>query len=199
MIMKSRKQSQKTINMKKRRILFSILIVSTLIGIFSLIKAYNLMRDFKESFNQFATPVELRLDLDKGVYDLYELSTKTDTEDELDIDYLVSVTGENPKVIEIEEDKFDIASHKGIRMTYVVNKNKFKSFGQFEIDEKQAVIIRSGIKDSRINKLALRSNEKSQSFFDVMSYSLLLLLSVGGILVSGISLLVIRRRQKINC
>ena len=205
--------------MKKRSILISILILSTLVGLFSIGKVYYLTRDFKESFNEFETPTELRLNLDKGVYDFYELSiekeaedksdkgvhavykisTKTNTEDELDIHYLVSLKGENPKIIEIEEDKFGTVYHEGVRMTYVLNKNKFKSFGQFEIDKKQSVIIRSSIENSRVKKLAIRSNEQTSSFFDVMSYSLLLLLCVIGFLVSGISFLIIRRREKASC
>ncbi len=185
--------------MNKRGILISSLILSTLVGLFSLVKVYYLMREFKGSFNEFETPTELRLKLDKGIYNLYELSKKTDAEDESDMTYWVSALGENPKIIEIEEDRYGTASHMGIRTTYVLNNKKFKSFGQFEIDARQSVIIRSTVKDSRIKKLALRSSEKSTSFFDIMSYSLLLLLCVVGFLVSGISFLIIRRREKVNC
>jgi hypothetical protein len=178
--------------MKKTNILLTILIISLISGIYFLINIFNSSNDFKKDFNEFETPSELKIELDKGIYDLYELSTKLKGIEKSDIDYLITVKGENPKIIEIELDTID---KNKTTITYTINDMVFKSIGQFEINEKQSVNIISKINDKQIDKLAYRQKETSKSFFGIMRSSLLLLFSVVGFLISGIILLITRKKK----
>ena len=173
--------------MKKTNILLTILIISLISGIYFLINIFNSSNDFKKDFNEFETPSELKIELDKGIYDLYELSTKLKGIEKSDIDYLITVKGENPKIIEIDLDTID---KNKTTITYTINDMVFKSIGQFEINEKQSVNIISKINDKQIDKLAYRQKETSKSFFGIMRSSLLLLFSV-----SGIILLITRKKK----
>ncbi|MGB5364359.1 MAG: hypothetical protein WBN17_13755 [Aureibaculum sp.] len=178
--------------MKKTNILLTILIISLISGIYFLINIFNSSNDFKKDFNEFETPSELKIELDKGIYDLYELSTKLKGIEKSDIDYLITVKGENPKIIEIDLDTID---KNKTTITYTINDMVFKSIGQFEINEKQSVNIISKINDKQIDKLAYRQKETSKSFFGIMRSSLLLLFSVVGFLISGIILLITRKKK----
>jgi len=178
--------------MKKTNILLTILIISLISGIYFLINIFNSSNDFKKDFNEFETPSELKIELDKGIYDLYELSTKLKGIEKSDIDYLITVKGENPKIIEIDLDTID---KNKTTITYTINDMVFKSIGQFEINEKQSVNIISKINDKQIDKLAYRQKETSKSFFGIMRSSLLLLFSVVGFLISGIILLITRMKK----
>ena len=178
--------------MKKTNILLTILIISLISGIYFLINIFNSSNDFKKDFNEFETPSELKIELDKGIYDLYELSTKLKRIEKSDIDYLITVKGENPKIIEIDLDTID---KNKTTITYTINDMVFKSIGQFEINEKQSVNIISKINDKQIDKLAYRQKETSKSFFGIMRSSLLLLFSVVGFLISGIILLITRKKK----
>ena len=178
--------------MKKTNILLTILIISLISGIYFLINIFNSSNDFKKDFNEFETPSELKIELDKGIYDLYELSTKLKGIEKSDIDYLITVKGENPKIIEIDLDTID---KNKTTITYTINDMVFKSIGQFEINEKQSVNIISKINDKQIDKLAYRQKETSKSFFGIMRSSLLLLFSVVGFLISGIILLITRIKK----
>ena len=178
--------------MKKTNILLTILIISLISGIYFLINIFNSSNDFKKDFNEFETPSELKIELDKGIYDLYELSTKLKGIEKSDIDYLITVKGENPKIIEIDLDTID---KNKTTITYTINDMVFKSIGQFEINEKQSVNIISKINDKQIDKLAYRQKETSKSFFGIMRSSLLLLFSVLGFLISGIILLITRKKK----
>ena len=181
--------------MKKTNILLTILIISLISGIYFLINIFNSSNDFKKDFNEFETPSELKIELDKGIYDLFELSTKLNGLKKSDIDYLMTEKGINPKIIEIDLDTTDsINKHKTI-ITYTIYDKVFKSIGQFEIDKKQYIKIISNINDKQIDKLAYRQKETSKSFFGVMKSSFLLLFSLIGFLISGIILLITRKKK----
>ena len=181
--------------MKKINILLTILIISLVSGIYFLTNIFNSSNEFKKDFNEFETPSELKIELDKGIYDLFELSTKLKGIDKSDIDYLITVKGENPKIIEIELDTIDSIKKNKATITYTIYDKVFKSIGQFEINEKQSVKIVSKINDKQIDKLAYRQKETSKSFFGVMKSSLLLLFSIVGFLISGIILLITRKKK----
>jgi hypothetical protein len=181
--------------MKKTNILLTILIVSTISVIYFLINIFDSSNDFKKDFNEFETPSELKIELDKGIYDLFELSTQLERIEKFDIDYQITEKGENPKIIEIDLDTITSINKHKTTITYTIYDKTFKSIGQFEIYKKQPVNIISKIKDKRIDKLAYRQKETSKSFFGVMKFSFLLLFSIGGFLISGI-LLMINRKKK---
>ncbi len=181
--------------MKKTNILLTILIISLISGIYFLTNIFNSSNDFKKDFNEFETPSELKIELDKGIYDLFELSTKLKGIEKSDIDYLITEKGENPKIIKIDLDTIASINKNKTTITFTINDKVFKSIGQFEIDEKQYVKIALNINDKQIDKLAYRQKETSKSFFGIMKYSLLLLFSIIGFLISGIILLIARKKK----
>jgi hypothetical protein len=183
--------------MKKKKVLTRIIALSIIVGVYCLTKVFNLSNEFKDSFNEINTPSELKIDLETGVYDLFELSTKPNFEDGNNIDYLISENGENPKIIEIQLDTADISDLNKSSITYSIYDKKFKSIGQFEIIEKQSVKIISTINDKRIDKLAYRTQEQNNDVWVIMTFSLILLLSMGVFIVSAI-LLVINRNKKLK-
>ncbi len=181
--------------MKKTKILLTIFIISIVSGVYLLIKIFNSSNDFKNDFNEFKTPSELKIELDSGIYDVFELSTKEKGTEEYDFDYLITAKGENPKVIEIKLDTIDSIPKNKTTRTYIIFDKKFKSIGQFEINKKQSVKIISTINDHRIDKLAYREKETSKSFFGVLKFAVLNLFSVAGFLISGILLLINRKKE----
>jgi hypothetical protein len=181
--------------MKKTTVLLTILIISVISGIYFLTNIFNSSNDFKKDFNEFETPSELKIELDKGIYNLFELSTKLNGIEKYDIDYLITENGKNPKIIEIDLDTITSINKNKTTITYTIYDKVFKSIGQFEIDEKQYVKIISNINDKQIDKLAYRQKETSKSFFGIMKSSLLLLFSIAGFLISGILLLINRKNK----
>ena len=181
--------------MKKTNILLTILIISLISGIYFLINIFNSSNEFKKDFSEFETPSELKIELDKGIYDIFELSTKLTAIEKSDIDYLITVKGQNPKIIEIDRNTIDSINKNKVTITYTVFDKVFKSIGQFEINEKQSVKIVSKINDKQIDKLAYRQKETSKSFFGVMRSSLLLFISIGGFFISGTILLINRNKK----
>lgn len=181
--------------MKKKKVLTKIIALSIIIGFYSLTKVFNLSNEFKDRFNEFNTPSELKIDLETGVYDLFELSTKPNFEEGKDIDYLISEKRENPKIIEIQLDTANKSDSNKSYITYSIYDKKFKSIGQFEIIEKQSVKIISTIHDNRIDTLAYKLHEKDNDAWIIMTFSFFLLLSIGAFLISAI-LLVIHRNNK---
>lgn len=176
--------------MKKTSILLTIFILSTVSGVYFLINIFNSGKDFKDDFIEFETPSELKIELDSGIYDLFELSTELKGIEKYDIDYLITEKGENPIIIEIGLDTIDSVNKNKTTITYTIFDEKFKSIGGFEINEKQSVKIVSNIDDKRIDKLAYRKKETSKSFFGVIKFAGFLLFSTGGFLISGILLLI---------
>ena len=181
--------------MKKNNILLAIFIISIVSGVYLLIKIFNSSNDFKNDFNEFKTPSELKIELDSGIYDVFELSTKEKGTAEYDFDYLITAKGENPKIIEIGLDTIDSIHKNKTTRTYIIFDKKFKSIGQFEINKKQYVKIISTINDHRIDKLAYREKETSKSFFGVLKFSVLHLFSMAGFIISGILLLINRKKK----
>ncbi|MFO7720740.1 MAG: hypothetical protein R6W85_09925 [Gillisia sp.] len=182
--------------MNKINVLLPIFIISIVSGVYFLINIFNSSNDFKDDFNEFETPSELNIELDPGIYDLFEMSTKLKGIEKYDIDYLISEKGRNPKIIEIGLDTIDSIFKNKKTITYTIYDEKFKSIGQFEINKKQSVKIVSNINDKRIDKLAYRKKETSKSFFGVMKFSGLLFFSTGVFLISGILLLITIKKNK---
>ena len=180
--------------MKKTNTLIVVLILSIISGFYFYTKIFNSSNTFKDSFNELETPSELKLELEKGVYSLFELSTKLKSIEKPSINYLITERSKNPKILEIILDTIN-SKNKTIT-TYTIHDRIFKSIGQFEINKNQTVHIISKINDKRINKLAFRSKEKSKSFMGVLMFSFLLFASVGGIIISGIALLIIRKKTQ---
>ena len=176
---------------KRQTILLSIIIVSILIGIFSLSKILKTGTAFSDSFNEINTPSELTIELKKGEYTFYELTTKSVLNKNFKIDYSITEHSENPKIIEI-----GVGSTKKNQSTttYSLNDKQFKSIGKVLINKNQTVKIVSTIKDERIDKLAYRIKGDKNPIFDIMKYSLLLLISGGGLLISLIVLLINRQK-----
>lgn len=170
-----------------------IIVLSIVVGVYSLVRIFNSSNEFKESFNEFETPSEIKIDLETGVYDLFELSTKPNFEKEKGIDYLIVEKGKEHKIIEIILDT--LSTRNKSTFEYTILGKRFKSIGQFELFEKQSVTIISKINDKRVDKLAYRVKKQKNSFWGVMKFSLLLLVSIIGFLVSGI-LLLLRRNKK---
>ena len=181
--------------MKKNNILLTIFIISIVSGVYFFTKIFYSSNDFKKDFSEFETPSELKIELDTGIYDLFELSTTEKGIAKYDIDYLITAKGENPKIIEIELDTIDSIPKNKTTRTYIIFDKKFKSIGQFEINKKQSVKIISTINDYRIDKLAYREKETSKSFFGVLIFLMLHLLSIAGFLISGILLLINRKKE----
>jgi len=181
--------------MKKTNILLTIFIISIVSGVYLLIKIFNSSNDFENDFNEFKTPSELKIELDPGIYDIFELSSKLKGIEKHDIDYLITEKGENPKIIEIGLNSNDSIHKNKTSITYTIYDKKFKSLGQFEINKKQSVKIVSTINDKLIDKLAYRKKGTSKSFFGVIKFSVLHLLSIGGFLISGILLLINRKKE----
>lgn len=176
--------------MKKTNILLTIFLLSIVSGVYFLTNIFNSGKDFKDDFIEFETLSELKIELDSGIYDLFELSTKLKGIEKYDIDYLITQKGENPIIIEIGLDTIDSVNKNKTTTTYTIYDEKFKSIGHFEINKKQTVKIVSNIDDKRVDKLAYRQKETSKSFFGVMKFAGLLLFSSGGFLISGILLLI---------
>lgn len=174
----------------KQIVIVSVLIISLIIGSFSLKKIFTSSMDFSDSFNEFSTPSELSIELERGVYVFYQVSNNTSNQEVLNIDYSITVKDTNPKTIEIA-----IGSKQPNQsiIKYTLQEKQFKSIGEVIIDEKQAVKIISTISDPRIDKLAYRINSDQISIFEPMKYSLLLILSGLGFLISLI--LIIRNRS----
>jgi len=181
--------------MKKTYILLPILIISAISGIYFSISIFNSGSDFKEDFNEFETSTELTVELDKGVYDLFELSTQSNNLEKFNIDYQITEEAENPKIIEIGLGTTTSIKKSTTTITYAIFNKQFKSIGQFEINKKQPVKIISKIKDSRIDKLAYRQKDTSQSVFGIVKLFFLVLFSAGGFLASGILLLMDRKKK----
>jgi hypothetical protein len=181
--------------MKRTNILLTIFIISIISGVYFLIKIFYSSNDFKSDFNEFETQSELKIDLDSGIYDLFELSTKLKETEKYDINYLIREKGENPKIIEIGLDTTGLSNKNKSTITYIIFDKKFKSIGKFEIDKKQSVKIISNINDNRIDKLAYRKKETSKSFFGVIKFSVMHLFSSAGFLISGILLLINSKKK----
>ncbi|MGZ2371651.1 hypothetical protein ACXR6G_17865 [Ancylomarina sp. YFZ004] len=180
--------------MTKKTILLTILIFSILLGAFSVTKFLMSKNEFQERFVEFSTPSEQQIVLEEGIYDLFELSTKSDIEN--DIDYIISIQETNPMLIEISEDTNDSVENLKTTIRFTINDNVYKSIGYFEIDNKQSVTLISNVTSSQIDKLAYKIKTNTNTFFDVMKFGLLFLISVVGILISGISLIVIINKKK---
>ena len=119
--------------MKKTNILLTILIISLISGIYFLTNIFNSSNEFKKDFNEFKTPSELKIELEKGVYDVFELSTKLKGIEKSDIDYLITEKGENSKIIEIDVDTNNSINKNKTTVTFTIYDEVFKSIGQFEI------------------------------------------------------------------
>ncbi len=180
--------------MTKRTILFTILILSILLGVFSGTKSLLSKNEFQERFVEFSTPSEQQIVLEAGEYDLFELSTKSDLKK--DIDYSISIQETDPMLIEISEDTNDSIEDLKVTIRYTITDKVYKSIGYFEIDTKQSVKLISNVNSSQIDKLAYKIKLKTSPFFDAMKFGFLFFISVVGIIISGISLIIIINKKK---
>lgn len=181
--------------MKKTNILITILIISLISGSYFFTNILNSRHKFEKDFKVFQTPSETKVELNNGIYELFELSTKLKENEKPAINYLVTEYGENPTIIEIDVDTMHVVPKIKTTITYAIFDKVYKSIGQFEIKEKQTVKIISKISDDSIDQLAYREKETSTSFFGMLKSSLLLLFSVAGFLISGILLLVYQKKK----
>jgi len=180
--------------MIKRTILLTILILSISLGVFSVAKFLMSKNEFQENFVEFSTPSEQQIVLEKGEYDLFELSIKSDVKK--DIDYIVSIQETDPMIIEISEDINDTVENINTRISFTINDKVYKSFGYFEIDNQQSVKLISNVTSSQIDNLAYTLKGKTGTFFNIMKFGLLFFISVVGILISGISLIIMMNKKK---
>lgn len=179
--------------MKKTNIAQAILSISIVSGIYFLINILTSSNKFKNDFNEFETSTELIIELDNGTYDLFELSSELNSNIKSNNNYIISETGKNPKIIEIKLDPNNSIRKNKTTITYTIFNNKFKSIGTFEINKKQNVKIVSNINDGKIDKFAYRQKGANNSFFGIIKFSFLLLLSISGVLISGIILFINRK------
>ncbi len=180
--------------MTKRNILFTILIISILLGVFSGTNSFLSKNEFQEGFVEFSTPSEQQIVLEEGEYEFFELSTKSDLKK--DIDYIFSIQEIDPMLIEISEDTNDSVENLKTTIRFTINENVYTSLGYLKIDNKQPVTLISNVASSQIDKLAYKIKGKTSPFFDAMKFGFLFLISVAGILVSGISLIIIMNKKK---
>ena len=180
--------------MTKKTILLTILILSIFLAIFSVTKFLMSKNEFQENFVEFSTPSEQQIVLEKGEYDLFELSTKSDLKK--DIDYIVSIQETDPMIIEISEDINDVVENINTRISFTIKDKVYKSFGYFEIDNQQSVKLISNVNGSQIDNLAYTLKGKTGTFFNIMKFGLLFFISVVGILISGISLIIMMNKKK---
>jgi len=180
--------------MTKKTILLTILILSIFLAIFSVTKFLMSKNEFQDNFIEFSTPSEQLIELEKGEYDLFELSTKSDTEK--DIDYIISIQEADPILIEINEDINNSVENTRTTIRLAINDKVYKSIGSFEIDDKQSVKLVSSVASSQIDKLAYTLKGKTKTFFDVMKFGLLFFIGAIGIIISGISLIIIINKRK---
>ena len=181
--------------MNKRTILSAILILSISISIFCLTKYLKLIYEFKDNIVEFATPSKLQVELEKGRYDLFVLYSKSDIEE--DLDYIISKDDLSPNIIKIKEGSSTSTSMEEGRISYTLFDKVYKGIGSFEIDRKKSISIESNVKNVHSEKLAFAKEGALVDIFGIMKYGLFLLLSIGIMIISGISLLLLKRNKNI--
>jgi len=181
--------------MSKRTILSAIFILSVLVGAFGLINSLRLIYEFKSNIIEFTTPFELKVESGNGRYDLFVMSSKSDEEDGVDClnpkDILSSIA------IKTKDDTRIVINKKSSNLTYILFDNVYRNIGSFETDGEQTIRIESNSKNVQFEKLAYAREGLWVRIFGLMKYGLLLLLSVGVGLISGISLIILKRNKSV--
>lgn len=181
--------------MNKRTILSGIFILSVIVALFSLILGSKLVYEFKSSIIEFTTPFELKIESGSGMYDLFVLSSKSDKEEH--VDHVASKNILSPLVIKTKEGSIIPINYKDAHITYILFDNVYKKIGSFEIDGEQTISIESNAKNGHFEQLTYAKEGSFVRFFDIMKYGLFFLLSVGAGLVSGISLIILKRNKRV--
>lgn len=179
--------------MSKRIILKAIFILSVLVGVFCIANGLRLIYEFKSNIVEFTIPSELEIEHENGRCDLFVLVSKSNKEK--DADYLKLKDVLNQIVITTKEGSNIKIDKKDSDITYKLFDNVYKSVGSFEVGNKQLIRIESNAENISFEKLAYAKEGVFLPIFGIMKYSLLLLLCVGAALVSGISLLVLKRNK----
>lgn len=186
--------------MSKRIILRAIFILFVVVGVFLLANCFKLIYEFKSNIVEFTSQTELKVEPENGIYDLFIMSSKSDTNESTSMisiskSFLASKDILSQFVIRTKEGIVIPMSKKESDVTYTIFDNVYKNIGYFEIDRKQTIKIESNSKGSQFERFAYAKEGSFVRFLDIIKYGLLFLLSVGAALVSGISLLILKRNR----
>ena len=177
--------------MKKRNILVIVLLISMLSASYFFNQIITASGNFKNDFKEFEMSSEYKIILEKGAYDLFELSNKDSSEKTAEFNYRITKQN-SPKIITIERDTTNSSPKSTTTLTYTIYEKKYKSIGQFKNNKRQEVTIISKINNTSIEKLAFRQKENSESFFSILKFSILFLFSLG-FLITAIVVLATRK------
>ncbi|MBT8317873.1 MAG: hypothetical protein HKP59_09600 [Lutibacter sp.] len=177
--------------MKKRNILVIVLLISMLSASYFFNQIITASGNFKNDFKEFEMSSEYKIILNEGTYDLFELSSKENSEKIADFNYRITKQ-DYPKIITIERDTTNTPPKSTTTFTYTIYQKKYKSIGQFKNNKRQEVTIISKINNTLVEKLAFRQKENSESFFSILKFSILFLFSLG-FLITAIVVLATRK------
>ena len=178
----------------KRTILSVIFILSVIVGVSLLANWLKLIYEFKNNIVEFTIPSELNIELENGSCDLFVMSSKSNKN--ADDDYFKSKDFLNQIVIKTKEGASIKIRKKDANMSCKLLDKEYKRIGSFDLDTKQIVRIESNSKDVFIEKFAYAKEGTFLKILDIMKFGLFFILSMGGVLISGISLLILRKNTR---